>query len=273
MTDLTREQIEALLDGATPGPWACHFGNDNITCDCKYVLADYGGMGSIATIDVCKEMHGEWGDDNGPSVDVAKANARLIAAVPDLARQLLATLDALADAQAAQAMVVEQCAGVVKTTHDLMNLAMPGDWNNDDGELLRALEDDIRALAPPSGLAKLAELRAERDAASAMAATAYGASLNWEEVLNDEALWQVQDDIAKSRVACMTAEAERDRLAAANAVLEAKVAGLVEALRNLVGPDCMYDGRNIVITAVNHGDAIRLVAEARAALATQEAGT
>jgi len=100
MTDLTREQIEALLDGATPGPWACHFGNDNITCDCKYVLADYGGMGSIATIDVCKEMHGEWGDDNGPSVDVAKANARLIAAVPDLARQLLATLDALADAQA-----------------------------------------------------------------------------------------------------------------------------------------------------------------------------
>ena len=202
-----------------------------------------------------------------------EANARLIAAVPDLARQLLATLDALADAQAAQAMVVEQCAGVVKTTHDLMNLAMPGDWNNDDGELLRALEDDIRALAPPSGLAKLAELRAERDAASAMAATAYGASLNWEEVLNDEALWQVQDDIAKSRVACMTAEAERDRLAAANAVLEAKVAGLVEALRNLVGPDCMYDGRNIVITAVNHGDAIRLVAEARAALATQEAGT
>lgn len=72
------------------------------------------------------------------------------------------------------------------------------------------------------------------------------------------------------------AETHNDRataLAAANAVLEAKVAGLVEALRNLVGPDCMYDGRNIVITAVNHGDAIRLVAEARAALATQEAGT
>ena len=133
--------------------------------------------------------------------------------------------------------------------------------------------ETIRALAPIDGLALVQELRAERDAASSVAATAYGATLDWEQILEDDALWQAQDDIAKSRVACMTAESDRDRLAAANAALEAKVAGLVEALRNLVGPDCMYDGRNIVITAVNHGDAIRLVAEARAALATQEAGT
>ena len=48
---------------------------------------------------------------------------------------------------------------------------------------------------------------------------------------------------------------------------EAGVARLREALRNLVGVDCAYDGRNIIIPAVNHGDAIRLVMEARAALA------
>ena len=48
---------------------------------------------------------------------------------------------------------------------------------------------------------------------------------------------------------------------------EAEVARLRAALRNLVGVDCAYDGRNIIIPAVNHGDAIRLVMEARAALA------
>jgi len=68
----------------TPGPWTCHFGDDEIACDCRYVLAEYGGMGSIATIDVCQKMDSDWGDDNGPSVEVAKANARLIAAAPDL---------------------------------------------------------------------------------------------------------------------------------------------------------------------------------------------
>ena len=63
------------------------------------------------------------------------------------------------------------------------------------------------------------------------------------------------------------AEAERDDLRAELAAAQQREAALVEALRNLVGPDCMYDGRNIIIPAVNHGDAIRLVAEARAVLA------
>lgn len=68
----------------TPGPWACHFGDESTTCDCRYILAEYGGMGSIADISVCEKMEGDWGDDIGPPADVAKANARLIAAAPDL---------------------------------------------------------------------------------------------------------------------------------------------------------------------------------------------
>ena len=64
-----------------------------------------------------------------------------------------------------------------------------------------------------------------------------------------------------------TAIVERDTYSEERDAAEGRVAALTEALRNLVGPDCMYDGRNIIIPAVNHGDAIRLVAEARAALA------
>ncbi len=68
----------------TPGPWICHLGDESATCDCPYVLAEYGGMGSITDIRFCKKMKGPWGDDHGPSVEVAKANARLISAAPDL---------------------------------------------------------------------------------------------------------------------------------------------------------------------------------------------
>jgi hypothetical protein len=92
MTDLRK-----LLDEATPGPWVCHFGDDSTTCDCRYVLGEYGGMGSLATIDVAKENYRPWGDDNGPCVEVSKANARLIAMAPDLAAALLKAEEALED--------------------------------------------------------------------------------------------------------------------------------------------------------------------------------
>ena len=139
MTDLiTAEDAKKLLDGSTPGPWEWTTGrfsnNPYLSPNILLLAFDGGGPDGVDPNDA--------------------ANARLIAAAPDLARTVIALHAQLADAQAAQAMVVERCAGVVKTTHDLMNLAMPGDWNNDDGELLRALEDDIRALAPPSGLAR-----------------------------------------------------------------------------------------------------------------------
>jgi hypothetical protein len=49
---------------------------------------------------------------------------------------------------------------------------------------------------------------------AALLATAYGASLDWHQILKDDALWFAQDDIAKSRVACMDAEATATALTA-----------------------------------------------------------
>ena len=172
-----------------------------------------------------------------------RASKKLKEISPDLACTVIALHAQLADAQAAQAMVVERCAEFVERQGTWMqehNLVGNGYDLVQQGKCLRAL-------APIDGLALVRELRAESE-------TRHQLHLEQVRITNE---WI----------------AERDRLAAANAVLEAKVAGLRAALRNLVGPDCMYDGRNIVITAVSHGDAIRLVADARAALATQEAGT
>lgn len=127
-------------------------------------------------------------------------------------------------------------------------------------EVASEIRRAIFALAPIDGLALVRELRDRAEKAEAERVS------EWNKRRDADSSCNV------ARAACDTMRAERDRLAAANAVLEAKGAELEGALRNLVGPDCMYDGRNIVITAVSHGDAIRLVADARAALATQEAG-
>lgn len=178
----------------------------------------------------------------------------------EYARSVIALHAQLADAQAAQAMAVGRCAEeAVRTTAADGQRNIKDQWRAEIGEEVASA---IRDLAPIDGLALVRELRAERDAASAVAATAYGASLDWEQILKDDALWQAQDDIAKSRVACMAAEADRDRLAAANAALEAKVAGLVEALEDIASAQRFP----------SHGDPVVLRDRARAALATQEAG-
>jgi hypothetical protein len=89
------DELKKLVEAATCEPWSVpHFADDDARCNCKYVLAEYGGMGSIATIGVCKNMDGPWGDDNGPDVEQAKANARLIAASPALAREVIALREA-----------------------------------------------------------------------------------------------------------------------------------------------------------------------------------
>lgn len=225
----------------------------------------------------------------------------------EYARTVIALHAQLADAQAAQAMVVERCAEFVERQGTWMqehNLVGNGYDLVQQGKCLRAL-------APIDGFALVQELRAgverlnrwraeegekiKRQAKALTDLTKHCQRIEAENAGLARKIGKVQrGDGDHSQIADLEAKvinqrnelanlrardgrlaelaADRYRLAAANAALEAKVAGLVEALRNLVGPDCMYDGRNIVITAVNHGDAIRLVAEARAALATQEAG-
>lgn len=127
----------------------------------------------------------------------------------------------------------------------------------------------IRALAPADGLALLQELRAERDGSR---------KANQEMVLQVlAALGQAQEAYeAQSK-----AEAERDRLAAANAVLDAKVAGLrdfiddfakakIDALR--YSPPCGSSPEDEPDPVVDAKTVWAWQADAKAALATQEAG-
>lgn len=69
----------------TRGPWSVpHFATD-CSCNCAYVLSDnQHGMGAIATVHHSDEVDGE---HNEP-MDVAIANARLIAAAPTLLEEL-----------------------------------------------------------------------------------------------------------------------------------------------------------------------------------------
>lgn len=83
MTDLTREQLEALLDGATQGPWQADGEPWNRI------------VWSSAENRVCFMAHSNGLDD---ARDIATSN--LAAAAPDLARALL---DARAELAALEA--------------------------------------------------------------------------------------------------------------------------------------------------------------------------
>lgn len=150
-----------------------------------------------------------------------------------------------ADAQAAMAMVVERCAEELeRAAHEgglaeccgfgVGGLASPPECCGDPDYMISARHGAaaIRALAPIDGLALVQELRAESE-------TRHQLHLEQVRITNE---WI----------------AERDRLAAANAVLEAKVAGL----RDLLERGAMHVSLSL---RAWHG-------EVRAALATQEAG-
>lgn len=102
--------------------------------------------------------------------------------------------------------------------------------------------------------AELAQARADAQAAVALVVEqATGiATRHWE--------GEPEDTIAME--ADIRSLADADALAAANAVLEAKVAGLVEALEDIASAQRFP----------SHGDPVVLRDRARAALATQEAG-
>ena len=68
----------------TPGPWSLpHFAEPDVNCECEYVLCDHL-MGAVATVH-CSGEGDDWqkhGDN--PKFAEAVANARLIAAAPDM---------------------------------------------------------------------------------------------------------------------------------------------------------------------------------------------
>jgi len=65
----------------TPGPWSVpHFADDDVKCNCGYVFSEFQDhMGSICSISFANSSETE-----ACEIEEAKANARLIAAAPDL---------------------------------------------------------------------------------------------------------------------------------------------------------------------------------------------
>jgi hypothetical protein len=84
----------------TPKPWSIpHFARDEVKCDCASILAE-GYMGAIAEVHFDNGLRIGNGGNDCPPIEEAKANARLMAAAPEL-------LEALQDAR-------EQFAALVK---------------------------------------------------------------------------------------------------------------------------------------------------------------
>lgn len=77
----------------TPGPWSVpHMARDEVACNCAYVLAE-PYMGSICTISISDgKTISDFGNDC-PPLDEARANARLIAAAPDLLEAMQAAIE------------------------------------------------------------------------------------------------------------------------------------------------------------------------------------
>ena len=159
----------------------------------------------------------------------------------EYARSVIALHAQLADAQAAQAMAVGRCAEeAVRTTAADGQRNIKDQWRAEIGEEVASA---IRDLAPIDGLALVRELRAESE-------TRHQLHLEQVRITNE---WI----------------AECDRLAAANAALEAKVAGLRRDALILLA---QIDGVEDATGEAPEGEDALLVAEIRAALATQEAG-
>lgn len=69
----------------TPGPWFLpHFARPGVNCRCGYVLSDDGRMGAIATVHCSGEGEDWQKHGDNPKYAESVANARLIAAAPDL---------------------------------------------------------------------------------------------------------------------------------------------------------------------------------------------
>lgn len=77
------------------GPWiAGHMADDTHSCNCRYILnGDYMGSIAVVSVDNGIDLISEGGNDC-PPLEEAKANARLIAAAPELLEALAALSEA-----------------------------------------------------------------------------------------------------------------------------------------------------------------------------------
>ena len=248
MTLLTKQEIEALLNGTTPGPWRKR--------DCDVVV----GQGLTAKT-ICHFWR-HWSNDE-TGVEQTEPNAALTAAAPDLAHTALDALARLEDAEAAQALVVERAAApltddeaysaALSHRHDL-GLLPPLDQQLECSRARwwhEALSHRLRALADPSGVEALAALRAERDAlraetdafrmcvacgivvAASHDRTQPGPGCKAPDActfdLTPSEAWQ------HWRTKEHAARAERDDALARLAAAEGRVAALTEALKGIAG--------------------------------------
>ena len=193
MTDLiTAEEAEKLLDG----PLLTGLVNEH-----RALL-----LQAIGTDDADAMAYSKDGKPIRRVREITSPAKQAAEVIGNLARTVIALHAQLADAQAAQAMVVERCAEFVERQGTWMqehNLVGNGYDLVQQGKCLRAL-------APIDGFALVQELRAESE-------TRHQLHLEQVRITNE---WI----------------ADRDRIAAANAALEARVAGLVEAAE-----DAEYD--------------------------------
>lgn len=85
------------MSSFTPGPWhAPHFADDTCTCNCRSVVSEcYAG--AICTVEFDNGLRIEDGGNDAPPLEQAKANARLIAAAPELLEALKSTITSSPD--------------------------------------------------------------------------------------------------------------------------------------------------------------------------------
>ena len=211
MTLLTKQEIEALLDGTTPGPLSCQ------TFDAEADI--YGPDGNLIA-----EVHGAIGG-------TAPANARLFTKAPDLARTALDALARLEDAKAAQALVVEQAAEAAYTwlttkdpsVQEARYQAAIDYFKTDIDRPAEQVRDVILALAPASGVEALAALRAERDV---LRADRDSAARMWQAAEQEK-----EAAVARSREASQMLAIETNHATQAEAERDAALTRLAAALR------------------------------------------